>query len=264
MKQTSRTAALTAILMQICLLAMSAHAQQHAGQYDLADIEYGAQLFAERCVICHGERGDLLPQANLRTGTYRNASTDRDLARVLRDGVENTAMVATGHANAEITALVAYLRNITSFDPSASGISLGDPRRGRSLFEGRGECLDCHRVSPAGPRYAPALTSIGAIRTAATLRRTLLDPDAGMLPINRSVRAVTASGRVIEGRRLNEDTFTVQLISADEQLLSLDKAALREYTINTASAMPAYSEIFSEAEIADLLAYLLSLKGSAQ
>lgn len=264
MTQTGRTATLTAILMQVCLATQSANAQQHAGQYDLADIEYGAQLFAERCVICHGERGDLLPQANLRTGTYRNASTDRDLARVLRDGVESTAMVATGHATAEITALVAYLRNITSFDPNASSFALGDSRRGQSLFEGRGECLSCHRVGPEGPGYAPALTNIGAMRTAATLRRTLLDPDAGMMPINRSVRAVTAGGRVIEGRRLNEDTFTVQLISADEQLLSLDKAGLREYTVNTASAMPAYGEIFDAAEIADLLAYLLSLKGSAQ
>jgi len=69
---------------------------------------------------------------------------------------------------------------------------------------------------------------------------------------------------VIEGRRLNEDTFTVQLITADEELVSLDKTTLREYTIGTESAMPAYGEIFSEQEIADLLAYLLSLKGYEQ
>jgi putative heme-binding domain-containing protein len=249
----------------ICLMAGSAFnavsAQQHAGQYDIADIEYGAQLFAERCVLCHGERGDLLPQANLRTGTFRNASSDRGLMRVIRDGVDNTAMAATGYANAELTALVAYLRNITNFDPSASGITLGDPVRGQTLFAGRGACLDCHSVGTSGPAYAPALTRIGALRTAATLRRTLLDPTEALLPINRPVRAVTADGDVIEGRRLNEDTFTVQLITADAELVSLDKTALREFSIGDQSAMRAYGEIFSEQEIADLLAYLLSLKG---
>jgi putative heme-binding domain-containing protein len=259
--QITKTAALAVVLARICLLALPVHAQQHAGQYDVTDIEYGAQLFAQRCVICHGERGDLLPQANLRTGTYRNASSDRDLSRVIRDGVENTAMAATGYADAEITALVAYLRNITNFDPGASSTTLGDPRRGQALFAGAGGCLECHRVGANGPSYAPPLTSIGATRTAATLRLTLLDPARAMLPINRPVRAVTANGAVIEGRRLNEDTFTVQLITAQERLVALDKTSLREYTIGTESAMPAYGEMFSEPEIADLLAYLLSLKG---
>lgn len=234
-------------------------AQQHAGQYDIADIEYGAQLFSERCVVCHGPDGDLMPQANLRTGTFRNASSDRDLMRVVRDGVEGTAMAATGYADAELTALVAFLRNITNFD--GSGITIGAADAGKSLFEGKGECRSCHRVGPVGPSYAPPLTSIGMTRTAAALRRTLIDPVEGMMPINRPVHAVTANGEVVEGRRLNEDTFTVQLITRDETLISLDKRSLREYQIGNESAMPAYGEIFSEQEIADLLAYLLSLKG---
>lgn len=236
-----------------------ANAQQHAGQYDLADIAYGAQLFAERCVVCHGPNGDLMPQANLRTGTFRNASSDRDLQRVIRDGVEGTAMAATGYADAELTALVAYLRNITSFD--GSGITIGDPDAGKRLFEGKGDCLSCHRIGPNGPSYAPPLTAIGMTRTAAALRRVLLDPVEGMMPVNRPVHAVTASGDVIQGRRLNEDTFNVQLITTGEKLVTLDKTTLREYRVGNESAMPAYTDIFSEQEIADLLAYLLSLKG---
>jgi putative heme-binding domain-containing protein len=255
MRMTRKAASVVMLLLSACTV----RAQQHAGQYDVADIEYGAQLFAERCVVCHGPEGDLMPQANLRTGTYRNAASDRDLMRVIRDGVENTAMAATGYADVELTALVAYLRNITDFD--GSGITLGDPLAGRVLYEGAGGCTECHRIGAEGPSYAPPLTSIGSMRTAAALRRVLLDPVAGMMPINRPVRAVTADRRVIEGRRLNEDTFTVQLITKDEELVSLDKTSLREYTIGTQSAMPAYGEMFSEQEIADLLAWLLSQKG---
>ena len=82
-----------------------------------------------------------------------------------------------------------------------------------------------------------------------------------MMPINRPVRAVTRDGTVINGRRLNEDTYTVQLIDDRERLLSLNKADLREYTILTTSPMPSYKDTLSADELADLLAYLLSLKG---
>ncbi len=239
----------------------TAAAQQHAGQYDQVDIEYGAQIFAQRCVVCHGERGDLLPQANLRSGTYRNASSDRELSRVLTDGVPNTAMVPTGYTGSELTALVAYLRNITTYDPTAVSVALGDPARGRELAEGAGGCIYCHRIGAEGPRYAPPLTDAGARLSAATIRRILVDPNGAMLPANRPVRAVTEDGEVIVGRRLNEDTFTVQLITQDERLVALDKTTLREYTVGTESAMQPYGEIFDEAELADLLAWVLTLQG---
>jgi hypothetical protein len=83
-----------------------------------------------------------------------------------------------------------------------------------------------------------------------------------MLPANRSVRAVTRDGKVITGRRLNEDTYTVQLIDDHENLLSLDKSSLREYTVIKTSSMPSYKDTFSSQEIANMLAYLFSLKGS--
>ena len=68
-------------------------------------------------------------------------------------------------------------------------------------------------------------------------------------------------GTVINGRRLNEDTFTVQLIDDQERLVSLEKSGLIEYTILTTSSMPVYEQILTDEERADLLAYLLTLKG---
>jgi putative heme-binding domain-containing protein len=235
-------------------------AQMHAGQYEEADIDYGAQIFAGRCVACHGEQGDLLPTANLRRGQFRNASSDRELGNVIRSGIPGTAMVATGYSDSEITALVAYLRNITVVDTDS--ILRGDAARGRALFFGEGDCGSCHRVAGVGPRFAPDLTSIGAVRSAAVLQRTLIEPDAALLPINRPVRLVKRDGTVIEGRRLNEDTFTIQLIDERERLLSLDKAELREYSVSNAAKMPSYEAAFDEQERADLVAYLLSLKGT--
>jgi hypothetical protein len=105
------------------------------------------------------------------------------------------------------------------------------------------------------------LSDIGAVRTADALQRSLLDPTGSMLPVNRSVRAVTRGGKVISGRRLNEDTYTVQLIDEQEHLLSLAKADLRQYTVIQTSSMPSYKDRMSSKDLADMVAYLLSLKG---
>ena len=75
------------------------------------------------------------------------------------------------------------------------------------------------------------------------------------------VRAVLRDGTVVTGRRLNEDTFTVQLIDSNERLVSLDRAAIRDYEVSTQATMPSYADALSDDERADLVAYLLSLKG---
>ena len=81
-----------------------------------------------------------------------------------------------------------------------------------------------------------------------------------MLPLNRPIRLVTREGRVITGRRLNEDTYTLQLADEEGRLLSFAKNDLREYKVLTTSPMPSYKDALTQDEIADVFAYLLSLK----
>src|SRR6185295_13715644 len=100
--------------------------------------------------------------------------------------------------------------------------------RGRTLFEGKGGCLSCHRVNGKGSRVGPDLSDIGAVRSPDAIERAMIDSSSSMLPINRSIRAVTRSGKAITGRRLNEDTYTVQIIDNEERLLSLLKSDLKE------------------------------------
>ena len=105
------------------------------------------------------------------------------------------------------------------------------------------------------------LSDIGATRTLAALERALLQPSAAMLPINRPVRIVTKDGRAFTGRRLNEDTHTVQIIDDQERLRSLAKADLRAFEVRTESPMPSYATRLTAAERADVIGYLLTLKG---
>lgn len=239
--------------------AASAQEQAHVGRYEQTDIEFGARLYNMHCVVCHGENGDLLAEINLRNTQFPNSPSDRALGENIRNGLLGTAMVATAYSDSEITALVAYVRNIGSVDPDS--IAVGDAIRGEAIFRGKGECATCHRVFGQGPRAAPDLSNVGALRTAAQLERSLLGAPGGTIPIHRPVRVVTDDGTVINGRRLNQDTFTVQLVDENERLISLEKARLREFTVLETTDMPSYAETLTDEERADVLAYLLSLKG---
>ena len=67
-------------------------------------------------------------------------------------------------------------------------------------------------------------------------------------------------GTEITGRRLNEDTFTLQVIDAKEGLLSLPKSELASYEIVRESAMPAYQGMIRGDDLEDLMSYLVSLR----
>jgi putative heme-binding domain-containing protein len=252
-----RTGSLTLSVVVGAVLAAAAAAA--AQDYSAADIAYGARLYDAQCTTCHGANGDGVGGVNLRSGTFRNAVTDQDLSRVITNGIRGTGMQAFTFDAAELAGIIAYLRNMNAFDPAS--VRVGDPARGRTLFTGKGGCTRCHRVGADGSRVAPDLSDIGAMRSAGSLLRSLTDPTSQMMPINRPVRAVLRDGQIVNGRRLNEDTYTVQLIDDQEQLRSLTKSELREYTIATVSPMPPFKDTLSPDELADVVAYLLSLKG---
>ena len=235
----------------------TAGAQDHT-EYEPADIAYGQTVYATECAVCHGEDGAGVAGVDLRSGPLRRAATDRGLAQVIRNGIPDTGMLAFDFDTAEMAGIVAYVRNMNY---EADAIALGDPARGRAVFEGAGECLRCHRVGGEGPRVSVDLTSIGARRPPSALRRTLLDPTGTMRPIDRPVTLVTADGATVSGRRLNEDTYTVQIIDDAGRLRSFDKADLRQFDLAAESPMPAYGDRLGPEELADLLAYLVSLKG---
>jgi putative heme-binding domain-containing protein len=232
---------------------------QDHGQYSRADVEAGQRLYGPQCQVCHGANGDGVPGVDLKLGRFRRASSDQDLVRVITSGVPGTGMPAFVLRPEELTSIVAFIR--AGFDPASAAVRVGDAARGRALFEGTAECAQCHRVNGKGPRLAPDLSDIGAIRTLAALQRALLTPNEALLPIHRPVRIVTKDGRTLRGRRLNEDTYSVQIIDEQENLHSLDKAELRELTVETKAAMPSYADRLTPDQLADVIAYLVSLKG---
>ena len=244
----------------IAVVSAQAPTQQlHDAQYPDVDIALGAKLYASRCITCHGAQGDAIGGVNLRSGKFRKAVTDRDLATFIRAGSQAAGMPPFALDDTDMAGIIAYVRNMNTFDTAT--VKSGDPARGRAIFEGKGSCGSCHRVGRTGSHVAPDLTDIGSIRSAGSIQRSLVDPTSQMMPINRPVRLVMKDGTVVNGRRLNEDTYSVQVIDDRERLRSILKSDVREITISKTSPMPSYKATLSQDELADLLGYLLSLKG---
>ncbi len=151
---------------------------QHS--YTPADVEDGGRLFRGNCVGCHGADGDLVPGVDLGHGKFRRASTDDDLVKIIRSGIAGTPMPPGNYTEFQASTIVAYLRSMASTG-RGSGLA-GDPARGKVLFTGKGACTSCHRVGTVGSRLGPDLTDIGTPRNAASLERSLLDPDAESPP----------------------------------------------------------------------------------
>ena len=97
---------------------------------------------------------------------------------------------------------------------------------GAAIVAGKGKCLTCHRIDDTGSRIGPDLTDIGAIRTIEQIRTSIVDPDAEILPENRSYRVVTRDGATITGTLLNHDTFQVLMRDPKDQLRSFTKSEL--------------------------------------
>jgi cytochrome c oxidase cbb3-type subunit III len=251
----------------ILVSVLAAAALPAFGQHEAteSEIEAGKQLYAINCSRCHGPDGDNIASADIGHGKFRRASTDAALAGLIRNGVPGTTMAAfpnISEPNAQT--IVVYLRSMASTAAAVAALPPGDTGRGRAVFEGKGACGTCHRVGDRGSRAGPDLSQVGAQRRMVELHRSILEPDAEIIPANRFFRVVTKDGATFTGRLLNQDTFTIQILDAkDEKLKSFPKSNLREYAFVTTSSMPSYKDKLSNQELSDLISYLTSLKGQA-
>lgn len=242
--------------------------QQHS--YTPADIEAGSRLYQTTCGGCHGAAGDAVFGIDFTKGQFKQARSDEDIIRAIRNGVPNTSMPPSNFSEAQAATIVAYLRSMAGAAVTAanSTAAAGDAARGKLLFEGKGNCLSCHRVSGTGGQTGPDLSNIAAGGRGRPqgrvllerLERAIMDPNAELALEYRGYRLLTRSGTTITGTLLNQDTFTIQLRDANDRLASFTKSDLREFGFVN-SPMPSYRGKLTALEVADLVSYLASLKG---
>ena len=246
------------LFLQIALFA-SALGLRAQHSFTPIDVEDGGRLYRANCSICHGAQGDGIAGIDLGHGKFRRAKDDDDIAAIIRTGIPGTAMPPNNFSDFQSLTIVAYLHSIAA--AIAGSTSGGDPVSGKAIYDGKGGCASCHRIRGAGSRTGPDLSDIGNLRLAGELERSITDPDAEILAQNRTFRAVTKEGATITGTLLNEDKYAVQLLDSTGRLVSLRRANLKESGVLEKSPMPSYKDKLSNSELADLVSYLVSLKG---
>ena len=220
---------LLAVTVLVTAAAATAGAQDAENPFtDGPDRRMGETSFRVHCTLCHGydaQGGAETNGPDLTTGRFRRTSTLAGLFDVIRNGVPGTAMLGINPdvSDRVVWQIITYLDSLTPnlADADLRGDALADPDE---------------------------------------LRADLLDPSAEVEPRWWTMTVMRADGSVVEGLRMNEDTFTLRLIDADEQLWAFSKGRLRSFDRVRTSSMPAAGGTLTDAEVDDLIAYLFSLR----
>lgn len=249
-----RRAVITVGVAATALVVLSA---QH--NFTPAEVENGGRLYQSTCAGCHGAGGDQVAGTALRSGKFRHGTTDDEIARIIRTGIPGTAMAPQQVSETEAATIVAWLRGAA--DASAAPRLAGDAARGRTIFEGKGNCQSCHGTAGVGSRRAPPLLDVGVIRRPPQLEQSLLEPAAEIHADFRAIAATTRDGTTVTGRLLNQNSHSIQILDATDRLRSLDKSDLRSHAIVATSPMPSYRQSLTPQEIADVVAFLGTMRG---
>lgn len=259
----------TVLLLLAC--ALSAQTHETNPFTSVKDVAEGRRLYSFFCVFCHGMDGASGRGARLASIYRRHGTSDRDEFRVIAGGVPGTEMTGSFLEEDEIWKILAFVRTLeqsAAATGAACATSPGDANAGRQVFLGKGACLSCHsatidgRVQGSG-RLGPDLTGIGAARTRQHLRESLLDPSLSIAPAYRQVSVATKGGETYRGLVLNEDEYTLHLMTPGDQIRSFYKADLQTIDRLAESLMPAYGALRAE-ELEDLLSYLCTLRGNGK
>jgi cytochrome c oxidase cbb3-type subunit 3 len=214
-------------------------------------------LFHRACAVCHGQKGHGGRGPDLVSGRWSHGSTDADLARVIRNGVPGSDMPAFGDrfTNEEITKLAAFVRSLSAGEGNVK--ITGNAARGQQIYWGKGGCSQCHMVAGQGGTLGPDLTRIGAQRSPASLKESIVSPSAAIATGFQTVK-LTHGGRTITGIRKNEDNFTIQVYDG-ERNYSFQKSEIEVLEEPKESLMPPSS--LGPSEVDDVVAYLDTLRG---
>ena len=88
--------------------------EQHAGTYSQADIQAGSVVYSAQCLQCHGPNGDRISGVDLRSGRFRNATSDDDLRRIITNGLPGTSMIGQRIESAQLTAREAEIARLVT------------------------------------------------------------------------------------------------------------------------------------------------------
>ena len=268
-----RIARTTWLLPFLVILPAPAAAQEPGdAAIEVADPARAENLFRAHCGRCHGVQGLGGEGPELARLALPRVADQEQLEQIIRFGIPGTGMPgarSTVLDDAAVSLVAAYVSGLGARTAADGSEVTGDAERGHDLFWAAGDCASCHIVDGRGTAVGPELTRIGLRRGADYLREALRAP-AAQLPVSRSgarsgffeylpVRIVTRGGDIYNGMRLNEDAFTIQLMTVSGAFVSLRKSGIAEMERRIGHSFMPVAETLGEDDVEDLVAYLATL-----
>jgi putative membrane-bound dehydrogenase-like protein len=138
----------------------------------------------------------------------------------------------------------------------------GDIRRGQQVFHStKAVCNACHAVGYVGGKAGPDLTRIAQIRNERDLLESILFPSASLVRSYEPILVLTTDGRQLNGVIKNETSDEIVLVTGPNKEERIARSEIEATKPSTVSVMPAgLDKQLSEQELADLIAFLKSLK----
>jgi putative heme-binding domain-containing protein len=232
--------------------ATAALAQTRPPANDPAAVQAGTALFRERCAECHGTDAKGVAGHDL-TRIWISGASDERVFQIIRQGVPNTIMPSTSAPDAEVWALVIYLRSLNG--AGATDASKGNAENGERIFWA--SCGACHTFNGRGGPLGPDLSRIAQSQSRELLTRALREPNASIPDGYKPVTIVTRQGERVRGVRKSEDAFSIQLMDEGGHLRGYLKTSVREILRDTNSLMPAFGpDRLNDSDVTDVLAFL--------
>lgn len=235
----------------------------------------GKQTYQKFCIVCHGPEGQGSPLGKALNTREAKIKSDSEIIDVITNGVPGTSMSSyeSGLTQDEIFWTMLYIRELQGDKRVRGGdidmstlpprpVISEEARRGEKLFSGKAGCIDCHSYHTRGGFLGPDLSQIGAVLSREELATALLQPSASIRPGFGSKQLLLNDGTRAEGRYRNETPETIQIANEDATLWrTYFKRDIKKMRDGRRSLMPGdYGERLTDVELAELLAFLESLK----
>jgi cytochrome c oxidase cbb3-type subunit III len=224
---------------------------------DKAAADRGQGTFSSSCSFCHGSQATGTEQAPnlLRSPLVFNDHNGDTLAPFLKQGRPTLGMPAFPTLPVEqVQDISAFLhqriQQVRGKRMPETALLVGDPKAGLAYFNGTGKCASCH--SATGD-----LAHIGSKDQPLALTTSFLTPPAKP----SEVTVVTPSGESVKGKLEYLDEFTVSLSDSAGNYHTWPRDHTKSVTVvDPLAAHKALLRTYSDKDIHDLLAYLVTLK----
>lgn len=244
-------------------------------QFDRASAERGQTILSANCGFCHGSnaRGGAGGPDLTRSPLVQEDTDGRQIGELLKTGRPDRGMPSFAQlSESQVKDIATFLHSQIYLNSdrrlyTIGKILVGDPKRGRSIFEGSGGCTACHSVQKD-------FKGIGSRLDPVALQRRILLPRGGgqggarmaasaYLDANAlQVTIVTRSGRY-QGRLVRLSDFNVTLYDPVSGAIRSFTRSGNDPAVTVTDPLKAHVDRlyhWNDRDLHDVTAYLAGLK----